>query len=90
MPWKKMTVFQLLNVLEHTVYIVNRRRIGVSNTMETIVPSDIVPVWSKVNPQLSLHNCSKIILTTCQQFQKNWEIIYIYTMFKQQKWLSRN
>jgi hypothetical protein len=89
-PWKRMTLFQLLNVLEFAVHTINRRPIGVSSTLETLAPQDIIPVWSKINPQMSFSNCSKIIQKTCQEFQKKWETIYQITMIKQIKWLSTN
>ena len=50
-----------MNVFQFVMYHVNRRPIGISSTLESVRPADILSVWSKVNPSVSMAGCTKTV-----------------------------
>ena len=66
-PKKRMTVFQMLNMIEFIQYVINQRPIGQSSTLEDVKPADVIPIWSKIKPaECFMKNCSKILNDTIQ------------------------
>ena len=90
-PEKRLTVFQLLNVVEFIMHSINRRPIGSSSTLECVRPSDVIPVWSKLQPSESLmKNCSKVISDALREFRHKWDQLYLSCVLRQKKWMESN
>ena len=84
-PEKRLTVFQLLNV------VINRRPIGNSSTLECVRPADVIPIWSKLQPSESLvRNCSQVIADALREFRRKWEQLYMSCVLRQKKWMASN
>jgi hypothetical protein len=85
-PEKRLTVFQLLNVVEFIQYVVNRRPIGSSSTLECVRPADVIPIWTKLQPSESLmKNCSQVIADALREFRRKWEQLYMSCILRQKK-----
>ena len=78
-----MTVFQLVLICEVIMYYVNKRPIGMSSTLESVRPADILPVWSKVNPSVSMTGCTKVVESAKQEFLERWNQLYKLSILKQ-------
>ena len=90
-PEKRLTVFQTLNVIEYIMFYVNQRPIGSSSTLECIKPSDIIPVWSKLQPsECFMKNCSKVIEDAMTEFRNKWDNLYKSSVLQQKKWMNTN
>ena len=90
-PEKRLTVFQLLNVVEFIMYVINRRPIGNSSTLECVRPADVIPIWSKLQPSESLmRNCSQVIADALREFRRKWEQLYMSCVLRQKKWMTSN
>ena len=90
LPGKKMTIFQLILVLEFVMFHVNRRPIGVTTTLEHIRPADILPVWSQSDPATTMKECTKVVTAAKQEFLDKWNVLYKLSILKQGKWFSSN
>ena len=90
MPGKTLTCFQLYLLIENMMYVINRRPIRSSTTLETLRPADILPVWSKVQPKASMEVCSEIIEQARKEFIEKWEVLYKTSILKQHKWFTSN
>ena len=82
MPGKTLTCFQLYLLIENMMYVINRRPIRSSTTLETLRPADILPVWSKVQPKASMEVCSEIIEQARKEFIEKWEVLYKTSILK--------
>ena len=71
-----MTVLQLVLICEVIMYYVNKRPIGMSSTLESVRPADILPVWSKVNPSVSMTGCTQVVESAKQEFLERWNQLY--------------
>ena len=90
LPGKKLTIFQLINVLEHIVYHVNKRPIGINSTLDQLRPSDIIPIYSKLDTTLNMSGCSNVIKEATAEFQDKWKKLYSTSILRQKKWLTTN
>ena len=90
LPGKKMTIFQLILVLEFVMFHVNRRPIGVTTTLEHIRPADKLPVWSQSDPATTMKECTKVVAAAKQEFLDKWNVLYKLSILKQGKWTSSN
>ena len=87
-PEKRLTVFQTLNLIEYIQHVINQRPIGSSSTLESIKPSDVDPVWSKIQPsECFMKNSSKVIQEAMTEFRSKWENLYKSSVLQQRKWM---
>ena len=49
-PSKKMSLFKFAHLLEFIMFHVNWGPIGFSKADDVLSPSDVIPVWSRLNP----------------------------------------
>ena len=91
-PHSTLTMFQLLTYLESCMYTINRRPIGArhSSNLETVRPSDILPVYSGLQQKLSLNKCSQIIETARKDFYLRWRQLHALALLRQKKWIDDN
>ena len=83
-------MFQLINVLEHIMFHVNKRPIGINSTLDQLRPSDIIPVYSKLDTKLNMSGCSNIIKEAAEEFKEKWKKLYLTSILRQKKWLTTN
>ena len=85
-------MYQLLTYLESCMYTINRRPIGArhSSNLETVRPSDILPVYSGLQQKLSLNKCSQIIETARKDFYLKWRQLHTLALLRQKKWIDDN
>ena len=73
------------------MFTVNRQPIGLSSALECVRSSDVVPIWSKLQPaDCSMKNCSKVLNEALREFQARWDCLYKSTILKQKKWMQSN
>ena len=87
---KTLTCIQLYLLIENMMYVINRRPIGSSTTLETVRPADILPVRSKIQLKPSMEVCSEMIEQGRKEFMEKWEVLYKTSILKQQKWFTSN
>ena len=68
--------------------LVNKRPIGISNTMESFSPQSIIPVWSGIETPITMRGCTDIIKSYKEEFYGNWEKFYLNTVIQQGKWFE--
>ena len=83
-------MFQLINVLEHIMFHINKRPIGTNSTLDQLKPSDIIPVYSKLDTKLNMSGCSNVIKEAAVEFQEKWKKLYLTSILRQKKWLTTN
>ena len=89
LPYKRMTLFQLLNILEYVMFNINKRPIGLTSTLDQVTPSDIIPVWSNLLPGC-MQGCTQVLQDAKQEFEEKWKQLYHTTILRQKKWLESN
>ena len=52
--------------------------------------ADILPVWSKVNPSVSMTGCTKIVESAQEDFMERWNQLYKMSILKQGKLFTSN
>ena len=71
--------------------MINQRPIGLSTTLESIRPADVVPIWTKIQPaECFMKNCSNIINDAIQEFRNKWNCLYKSSVLQQKKWMTTN
>ena len=92
LPGKKLTMFQLINVLEHIMFRIKKCHIGINSTLDQLElrPSDIIPVYSKLDTKLNMSGCSDAIKSAAEEFKEKWKKLYLTSILRQKKWLTTN
>jgi len=84
------TVFQFINSLDKALFLVNRRPIGLSTTLDSICPSDYY-LNSKTTLPAKTH---EELLSHCslneRDFIQKWQTLYLQDLLSQKKWFSQN
>ena len=93
----KLSSFTWINLLEHTMVILNRRPIGAKLTGEVLTPSDVNSIFSgqdemiEVDPkQGDLPRYTQQVAELLQEFQERWLASYYKTLLRQKKWIEKN
>ena len=91
-----MTAFTWNHVLEKTMYILNRRPIGVSSAGDVLTPADINPNFNGLDQKLDIDPNVGVIPRYYQQmldYQKDfalkWEELYYRSVLRQKKWTDK-
>ena len=68
-PSKKLSLFKFTHLLEYIMFHVNRRPIGFSTADDVLSPSDVIPVWSRLNPgnMMGVSKCLKEAMNAFSQ-----------------------
>ena len=93
----KLSSFTWINLLEHTMVILNRRPIGAKLTGEVLTPSDVNSIFTgtdemiEVDPkQGDLPRYTQQVAELLQEFQERWLASYYKTLLRQKKWIEKN
>ena len=71
------------------MHTINRRPTGMSLADMILTPSDVIPIWSRLNPKNML-GASKCLRDAMTVFKKKWDELYCDSIKRQQKWMSTN
>ena len=70
--------------------MVNKRPIGMNDTLDSVRPCDIIPVWSSIQPRTTMMGATRVIQEAQEEFQRKWSELYKTSITKQRKWLQSN
>ena len=90
LPGKKLTMFQLINVLEHIMFHINWCPISTTTTLDQLRPCDIIPIYSRLDTNLNMSGCSEVIKMAAEEFKEKWKKLYLTSILRQKKWLETN
>lgn len=92
-----MTAFCWIQLLEKTMFLLNRRPIGAKMSGQVLTPSDLNPVYSGVDEQLTADPKKGNIAAYhqqaenyFQQFKDSWFEMYYRSVLQQKKWKDLN
>ena len=88
-PNKKLSIFNWLGLLEFITHTINRRPIGLSASGLALTPSDMIPIWSKLDPRNML-GATRCLQATMTEFKQKWDELYVDSIKKADKWLKTN
>ena len=83
-----LTLAEWFLAFSFSMDLVNKRPIGMSNTMESFSPSSIIPVWSEIEPPATMRGCTEVIQRYKDEFFSNWRMFYMDTVVRQNKWFE--